>query len=88
VEDAVKGVAAMSRGLLMAKVNIHQAYRAISKHPADRDLLGMVWHGKLFIDAALPFGLPRVVEDAVTWMIQQQGVKFIIHYLNDWPSRI
>jgi len=46
------------------------------------------WHGKLFVDAALPFGLwsaPKIftaVADAVTWVLQQQGVKFIIHYLD------
>ena len=57
VEDAVQGVAAMGRGSLMAKVDIRQAYRAVPVHPADRDLLGMIWQGKLFIDAALPFGL-------------------------------
>jgi len=57
VEDAVRGVAVMGRGSFMAKVDIHQAYRAIPVHPADCDLLGMVWQGKLFIDAALPFGL-------------------------------
>ena len=75
VEDAVKGVAAMGRGSLMAKVDIRQAYRAIPVHPADCDLLGMIWHGELFIDAALSFGLcsdPKIftaVADAVTWII-------------------
>ena len=90
VEDAVQGVAAMGRGSLMAKVDICQAYRAVPVHPADRDLLGMIWQGKLFIDAALPFGLrsaPKIftaVADAVTWIIRQQGVRFIIHYLDDF----
>ena len=74
----------------MAKVDIRQAYRAVPVHPADRDLLGMVWHGKLFVDAVLPFGLrsaPKIftaLADAVTWIIRQQGVKFIIHYLDDF----
>jgi len=57
VEEGVQGVAAMSRGSLMAKVDIRQAYRTIPVHPADCDLLGMVWHSNLFINAALPFGL-------------------------------
>ena len=90
VENAIQGVAAMGRGLLMAKIDIRQAYRANPVHPADRDLLGMVWHGELFIGTALPFGLrspPKIftaVADAVTWIIRQQGVKFIIHYLDDF----
>ena len=90
VEDAVQGVVATSRGSLMAKVDIRQAYRVIPVHPADRDLLGMIWRGKLFIDAALPFGLrsaPKIftaIADAVTWIVQQQGVRFVIHYLDDF----
>ena len=74
----------------MAKVDIRQAYRAIPVHPADHDLLGMIWHVKLFINAALPFGLqaaPKIftaVADVVTWIIRQQGVRFIIHYLDDF----
>ena len=87
VEDTIQGVAAMGKGSLMAKIDIRQAYRAIPVHPADRNLLGMVWYGELLIDAALPFGLrlaPKIftaVADAVTWIIRQQGVKFIIHYI-------
>ena len=46
VEDAVQEVAAMGRSPLMAKVDICQAYRAIPVHPADHDLLGMIWNGK------------------------------------------
>jgi len=86
VGDAVQGVAAMGRGSLMAKVDIRHAYRTVPVHPSDRDLLGMVWHGKLFVDGALPFGLrsaPKIfmaVADAITWILRKQGVKFIIHY--------
>jgi len=90
VEDAIQGVAAMGRGSLMAQVDIRQAYKTVPVHPSDWDLLGMVWHGKLFVDTALPFGLrsaPKIftaVADAVTWILWQQGVKFIIHYLDDF----
>jgi len=92
VEDAVQGVAAMDRGLFMTKVDIRWAYRVIPIHPADHDLLGVVWHRKLFINAVLLFGLrstPKIftaVADTAKWMIQQQKVKFIIHYLNNFLS--
>ena len=58
---------------LLAKVDIQSAYRMIAVHPEDRLLLGMVWWGNLFIDAALPFGLrsvPRIftaVADVLEW---------------------
>ena len=42
------------------------------------------------LDAALPFGLhsaPKIftaLADAAEWIIQREGVEFIIHYLNDF----
>ncbi len=53
-------------------------------------MLGMRWKGGLFIDTALPFGLrsaPKIftaVADAVQWIVEQEGVKFVIHYLGDY----
>ncbi len=53
-------------------------------------MLGMRWKGGLFIDTALPFGLrsdPKIVTavaDAVQWIVEQEGVKFVIHYLDDY----
>ena len=42
---------------MIAKVDVRSAYRNIPIHPDDRWLLGMMWDGALYIDAALPFGL-------------------------------
>ena len=42
------------------------------------------------MDTALPFGLrlaPKIftaVADVVVWIVRQEGVHFIIHYLNDY----
>ena len=50
----------------------------------------MVWREVLFVDAALPFGLrsaPKIftaLADAAEWMVRQEGVDFIIHYLDDF----
>ena len=50
----------------------------------------MMWEGLVFVDTALPFGLrstPKIflaLADAAEWIVRQQGVKFIIHYLDDF----
>ena len=78
------------KGALMAKVDIRSAYRNVPVHPDDRWLMGMMWEGALYVDTALPFGLrsaPKIftaIADAAQWIIQQEGVNFIIHYLDDF----
>ncbi len=50
----------------------------------------MTWDGGLFIDTTLPFGLrsaPKIfsaVADAVEWVARHEGVRFVIHYLDDF----
>jgi len=50
----------------------------------------MQWDGALYIDTALPFGLRSApiiftaIADTVQWILQQQGVRFVIHYLDDF----
>ena len=44
----------LGKGALLAKVD---AYRNIQIHLGDRQLLGMQWEGKLYIDMVLPFSL-------------------------------
>ena len=74
----------------MAKVDVRSAYRNIPVHPDDRWLMGIMWEGALYVDTALPFGLrsaPKIftaVADAAQSIIQQEGVDFIIHYLDDF----
>ena len=53
-------------------------------------MLGMRWEGALFVDSVLPFGLrsaPKIfsaVADAVEWILKQGGVRFAVHYLDDF----
>ncbi len=50
----------------------------------------MMWEDSLFIDTTLPFGLrsaPKIftaVADAVEWILKHEGVRFAIHYLDDF----
>ena len=90
VEDAAREVATQGFNVWMAKVNIQQAYRNVPIHPQDRWLLRMLWEGRIFIDTTMPFGLrlaPKIftaLANAVEWVLRQRGVRFIIHYLDDF----
>jgi len=74
----------------MAKLNIRSVYRIVPVHPQDRHLLGMMWDGKVYVDAALPFGLrsaPKIfmaLADAIEWIAKSQGVENLWHYLDNF----
>ena len=57
VRKAALQVAAMGRGALLTKLDIHSAYRKVSVHQTDRNLLGINWKGQVYQDQALPFVL-------------------------------
>ena len=87
MDDAVKAVLALGRGTRLAKFDIQSAYWIIPVHPSDRQLLGMVWKGQLYMDAALRFGLRSAskiftaVADALQFILQEKGAFRILHYL-------
>ena len=62
----------------------------IPVQPKDRRLLAMQWKGKIYFDTCLPFGLrsaPKIfsaVADALQWSLEQAGVSWIAHYLDDY----
>ena len=89
VDEAAKRVMALGKGAVLAKFDVESAYRTIPVHPSDRQLLGMKWRGKMYVDTALPFGLrsaPKVynaVTDALQWIHERAGMN-LIHYLDDF----
>ena len=54
---AIDFITREGRGMLLAKVDIRDAYRLIPIYPHDRHLLGMSWDNQLGVDLALPFSL-------------------------------
>ena len=90
MEHVVQRLIDLGPSAQMAKFDIKSAYRLIPVHPQDRYLLGMCWDGKLYVDAALPFGLrsaPKIftaVADALEWIFHTQGVENVWHYLDDF----
>ena len=90
VQDAAEGVLSFGRDSLLAKVDVRSAYRNVPVHPEDRWMLGMLGEGGLYVDKTLSFGLhsaPKIftaLADAVEWVTRQEGVRFVIHYLDDF----
>ena len=90
VDDAIQQIVTLGQGTLLAKIDIKSAFRLIPVHPADRHLLAMEWQGTVYIDTCLPFGLrsaPKlfnVLADLLEWILLNQGVTFLMHYLDDF----
>ena len=53
IDKVAQLVASMGRGTLLAKMDIHIAYRMVHVHPEDRVLPGMRWKGMVYIDTRL-----------------------------------
>ena len=85
VDDVAEIVQELGRGALLAKMDIEAAYWLIPVHPQDRIL-----HGMVYVDPCLLFGLqsaPKVfntVADALCWCLQQAGIQWVVHYLDDF----
>ena len=57
LDHAVELVKALGPGILLAKLDLKEAYRAVPVHPSDQRLLSVAWKGTTYLDKALPFGL-------------------------------
>ena len=60
VDSFIEGIMAWGQGTLMTKFYVASAYRNVTIHPQDRSLLGMRWHGKYYVDMALPLSLIHI----------------------------
>ena len=90
IDDAISKILSLGPGTLLAKIDIQSTFRLIPVHPADRHLTAMEWDGKVLIDTYLPFGLhsaPKLfnnMADLLAWILKNQGVSYLIHYLDDF----
>ena len=89
-DNAISRILALGKGTLLAKIDIKSAFRLIPVHPSDRHLLAMEWRGNIYLDTCLPFGLrsaPKLfnlMADLLAWILEQQGVSNLMHYLDDF----
>ena len=90
VDSVAQVVRQLGTGSLLAKMDIESAYRLIPVHLQDRILQAVEWKGKIYVDPMLPFGLrsaPKffyAVADALNWCLQRAGIRFILHYLDNF----
>ena len=90
VDDAALLLHHLGQQALLAKIDIQDAYRLIPVHPEDHQFFGISWQGGVYIDCQLPFGLasaPAIfcaVAEALEWILRSRGVRFILHYLDDF----
>ena len=90
VDDIAANVAALGRGTLLTKIDIESSYRLISVHPDNRPLQAMRWDGSIYVDPMLLIGLQsapktfNAVADAPQWILQQAGLLWVYHYLDDF----
>ena len=90
VDDVAQAAVALGKGALIAKIDIKSAYRLLPVCAYDCKWLGMRWKDQIFVDGMLPFGLrsvPKIfnaVADALEWIVGQEGIENIFHYLDDF----
>ena len=90
VDDAVDIIKKLGRGTQLVKLDVKDAYRIVPVHPSDYHLLGIRWRDRTYVDRALPFGLrsaPKIfsaLADLVAWVLDQQGIRHQLHYLDDF----
>ncbi|KAL9964522.1 hypothetical protein ACROYT_G028176 [Oculina patagonica] len=90
-DQALSLVASFGTGALMAKLDLKHAFRLCPVSPMDRDLLGMHWQGKFYVDLRLPFGLRSSpflfnrLADAFEWILKNNyAISALMHYLDDY----
>ncbi|XP_078500441.1 uncharacterized protein LOC144755420 [Lissotriton helveticus] len=72
----------------MAKCDIKSAFRLLPVHPEDWSLLGIHFHGKWYVDKALPLGCS--ISCALLalfysgFYVHQSGHELVTHYLDDF----
>ena len=75
-DEAVKLVAKLGKGALLAKLDVKSAFRICPVRPEDWHLLGFMFEDMYFVDLCLPFGLRSSVNrfsllaDAVLWILK------------------
>ena len=75
VFDAADLVLQLGRGALLAKMDLHHAYRVLPVHADDHPLPFGLWSApKIFLAFA----------NALAWVLGQEGIQGQLHYLDDF----
>ena len=91
-DEALTLVARYGQKALMAKLDIKHAFRLCPACLEDRELLGIHWRGKFYIDLRLPFGLrssPYLfnrLADAFEWLLKNNYHIYLDDYFTVGPA--
>jgi len=90
-DNVLQMISSLCRGTELGKIDIKQAFRLLTVHPADFDLLGIKFENQFWIDKNLPMGCSiscYLFEKFATflhWLVQKQsGLSSLDHYLDDF----
>ena len=91
IDNAINMILCLGRGTLLAKIDIHNAFRLCPVRPEDQPLLGIYWRQQYYYDLVLPFGVRSApfifnqVADAFEWICREEvGISDLIHLLDDF----
>ena len=91
IDDAVQMINRLGSGSLLAKIDIKSAFHSLSVQLEDRELLGIRWRQKYYVDCCLSFGLwsaPFIFNqyaEALEWILRHNYlISNLIHYLDDF----
>ena len=88
--EAAKLIRRLGAGTQLAKLDLQNAYRMVPVHSNDHPLLGISWDKEFILTQHSPFGLrsaPKIfstVSDALAWILQARGVRYQLHYLDNF----
>lgn len=91
VDDAIKQIKKLGKNCLLAKTDIASAFRILSVHPDDHELLGIQFKGAFYYDRCLlmgcsiPCSLFETFSTALQWIACTKfGVPNMLHILDDF----
>lgn len=90
IDDAITKILECGPGAFLAKSDIESAFRLLPIRPSQYHLLGIAWDDKFFFDRCLPMGARSACQlferfsSALHFIASRCGIKFIVHYLDDF----
>ncbi len=92
LRDAIKMVIQCGKGAYMFKTDIKSAFRLLPLRPSQTHLFCIKWNGHYYVDLCFPMGLRSACQTweklstALEFVLRNSGIKWIIHYLDDFFS--
>ena len=91
IDDVVQMINWLGSSSLLANIDIKSAFHTLPVRVEDRELLGIHWRQKYYVDCCLPFGLRSALfisnqyAEALEWILRHNYlIPNIIHYLDDF----